>query len=224
MENTLDPNVGTRNWTKLVQIANNKVSEITTSPLLWKTSTGERPTDQWLVAEGYRGYVDNGEPSYNKYEQKVIKTPLDQLTIGANNVVVQTYTVTTLSSSEKLEAETMLREEINKERERRINVGCIVNIANVGNVAVRGTNEDMRNLTNLGQLANMYILTGKNDIIQFRDDTNQTLNLLPAQMSEVWQKAVGYVSSLYQASWMMKDQIPIPQDYTLNKHWPSRSI
>lgn len=221
---TIDPNVGNRIWTSFVLVEGNTISRISGAPLTFRTSTGQRPTDEWLVTDGYRGYVDNGPPQYNRYEQKVIKTPLQNLKIEANNVVVQTYTIATLSSDEKIIADATLCEDINAERERRINFGCTISVSNVGNVAIRGTNEDMRNLTNLGQLANMYILTNQNITIPFRDDNNVIHSLNPTQMSFVWQKAVQYVSSLYQASWTMKDKKPLPQDFTNDINWPSRNI
>lgn len=220
---TIDPNVGSRVWTKFVLMEGNTVSRISGAPSTFRTSTGERPTDEWLVTDGYRGYIDNGLPAYNKYEQKVIQTPFSQLRVEANNVVVQTYSVVTLSDSEKDEAKIILKNEINEERERRIASGCIVSVANVGNISIKGTNEDMRNLTNLGQLSNMYILTNQSAIIPFRDNDNIIYNLTPSQMSYVWQKAVGYVSALYQASWTMKDMNPLPQDFTQNSYWPSRN-
>ena len=221
---TIDPNVGNRNWTQFVLIEANTISRISIAPLTFRTSTGQRPTDEWLVTDGYRGYIDNGPPPYNKYEQKVITTPLQNLKIEANNVVVQTYTVSSLSASEKIEADNLLKSEINIERERRVNAGCNVSVANVGTVAIRGTEEDMRNLTNLGQLANMLILTNQNVTIPFRDDTNTIYNLTPTQMSYIWQKAVAYVSSLYLSSWTMKDSYPLPQDFKSDIRWPSRNI
>lgn len=220
----IDPNEGNRVWTKFVLMEGNTISRMSSAPLSFRTSTGERPTDEWLVTDGYRGYIDNGPPEYNKYEQKIIRTPLTELTVDANNEVVQTYSVVSLNEDEQVEANLILKDEINIERERRIAKGCFIEVANVGNIAIRGTNEDMRNLTNLGQLSNMFILTNQNTTIPFRDDTNTVYDLTPTQMSYVWQKAVEYVSSLYQASWNMKEMDPLPQDYTSDSYWPNISV
>lgn len=220
----IDPNVGTREWDTFVKLDENGVPiEITMAPLYFKTSTGERPTDQWLVTDGYVGYVDPGKPNYNIFTQKVIKHPLQSLTI-VNNVITQTYEVDTLEGAELAAATAMHRERINAEREKRISEGCDIFVDGVGNIPIRGAAEDMRNLTNLGQVANMSIISGSTAPVYFRDNNNVMHALTPTQMSQLWQKAVTYVGIIYQASWEIKDMTPIPLDYEDDKYWPLKSI
>lgn len=224
MTNNVDPNVGNRNWTKFVLIENGKVSRISDAPLSFRTSTGQRPTDEWLVEDGYRGYVDNGPPNHDRYKQKIVKTPLSELTIDKNNLVTQTYTVVALTSSELAEMDTRIKDEINIERDSRINSGCNVTISGVGVISIKGGEEDTRNLTNLGQLANLFLNTNDNTLITYRDNKNIIYKLTPAQMSELWKKTVYYVTSVYQASWNMKDMSPLPTDYTKDSYWPSKNV
>ena len=224
MTNNVDPNVGNRIWTQFVLIENGKISRLSNAPLNFKTSTGQRPTDEWLVEDGYRGYVDNGPPIYDRYKQKVIKTPLAELTVDKNNLVTQTYKVVGLTSSELIEMDDVIRNEINMERNNRINSGCNVTISGVGTVSIKGGDEDTRNLTNLGQLANLFLSTNNNTMITYRDNNNIVYELTPAQMSELWKKTVFYVTSVYQASWNMKDMNPLPTDYTKDSYWPSKNV
>lgn len=222
---TQDPNVGTRDWTKFVRVsANNRPEEITYAPYTFKTSTGERPTDEWLVTDGYRGYIESERPKYQKYSQKIIVTPLTELTLQPNNVFIQTYSIANLSGNELVTAIEKHKEDINVERERRISLGCNVAVTGAGHIPIKGAPEDMRNLTNLGQAANFAIILGDTTPIPFRDDLNIIHTLTPAQMSELWRKAVTYVSMIYQASWDLKDSDPIPTDYQNDNYWPNGTI
>lgn len=224
MTNNVDPNVGNRNWTQFVTVENGKPKEITSSPLFYRTDTGQRPTDEWLAAEGFRGYIYVYPPTYDPYEQKIVQTSIDKLKIEANNVVIQTWQVLPLSNDEKALKIEELKDKINLEREERIRRGANVSVQGAGTIPLRGELEDMRNITNLGQLANMYISSNTSANIPFRDNDNITRTLTPTQMSELWQKTVAYISSLYQASWNIKELSPIPKDYSDNKYWPDRNI
>ena len=55
--------------------------------------------------------------------------------------------------------------------------------------------------------------------ISFRDDANNMHALTPAQVVELWEKAAGYISAVYAASWTLKDGT-IPADYADDRHWP----
>jgi hypothetical protein len=219
----IDPNEGTRVWDYFVRLENGVAKEISLAPLSYKTSTGERPTDEWLVTDGFVGYVDPGKPSYDKYKQKVIKHDLSTLPI-VNNVITQTYETVNLEGEELASATVKLREAINAERERRISLGCVVNVGGVGAISIKGAAEDMRNLTNLGQIANMSIMAGSSAPIYFRDNDNVMHALTPTQMSQLWQKAVYYVSLIYQASWEIKEMNPIPTDIDNEQYWPAQVI
>lgn len=226
MTNTnVDPNVGTRKWTKFVLVENGKVKRLSDAPLTFKTSTGQRPTDEWLVTDGYCGFIDALPPTYNKYTQKVVKTPIEDLVIDPKtNTVTQTWTVTGLGVDETSIMQDVLRRDINAERDKRIEFGCTVEIKGVAFVVVSGKPTDMINLTNLGQLANVYVASGQETKMVFRDAWNNTYELTPTQMSTLWQKAMAYVTAVYQASWRLKEMNPLPQDFNDNSYWPDPAV
>lgn len=222
---SLDPNVGNRNWTRFVKVTNGVPTDITDEPLYFRTDTGERPTDEWLASQGYLGYISSPPPAYNYYEQRLIETPIQLLAINKNNTVTQTWTVEPLTTEEKLEKQVELRQNINVERERRLKIGANVSISGLANtVYVTGDEENIRNMTNLGQLSMLYIQRNANTTIPFRDAQNTLHTLTPLQMSNLWEKTVSYVSSVYQSSWAMKDMSPLPQDFLDDKYWPNRNI
>lgn len=227
VNHVVDPEVGTRNWTKFVKLGTNgKPESISESPNFFKTANGNRPVDQWLAEEGFRGYVDAVAPSYNKYTQKVVKTPLADLQINnTTQTYAQTWSIVNLTTQEKAAMVDVVKEDINKLRDNKIRFGCIMSLSGlVATVQVSGSEENMRNITNLAILANYYISTVTPAIIPFRDEKNVIHTLTPQQMLELWQKAMTYVSSLYQASWVLKDSNPVPLDFEDQKYWPSEVI
>lgn len=116
-------------------------------------------------------------------------------------------------------------DEVNVERERRIEIGCNVSINNVGTIYVTGRPEDIRNMAGLGQGAMARIMIGDTTtIVPYRDGYDVVYSLAPSQMLELWQKSAGYVSSVYQASWELKANT-IPLDYKTNDaYWPSKEL
>ena len=222
---TVDSNVGTRNWTKFVLVENGKIKRLSDAPLSFKTSTGERPTDEWLVTDGYRGFIDVLPPLHNKYTEKVIKTPIEDLVIDPKtNTVTQTYSIVGLGVDETINMQETIKRDINLERDRRIEVGCTVEIPGKAFVSVSGRPVDMINLTNLGQLANFYIANNQTPKMVFRDASNNMHELTPSQMSLLWQKSMGYVTALYQASWTLKALDPLPLNFSDDSHWPTSAV
>lgn len=220
----IDPNVGTREWDAFVKLdANGAPLEISYAPLTYKTSTNERPTDEWLVQDGYVGYIDPGKPLHNRFTHKVTAKPLYSLPI-VNNVITQEYEIDTIEGADLEIATEQFSKAVNNEREHRISLGCLITVDGVGAIPIRGEPEDMRNLTNLGQVANMSLFTGVTTPIAFRDNDNVMHMLTPMQMSQLWQKAVMYVGMVYQASWALKEIRPFPASVSDNAYWPSKSI
>jgi hypothetical protein len=221
----IDPDVGTRKWNKFVLVENGKVKQISDAPLTFKTSSGKRPTDAWLVQDGYYGFIDTIAPDYNKYEKKLVKTPLEDLKIDPKtNSVTQTWSVLDLDADELASMQDQMRLEVNVTREKKIAAGCSVSLDGIGVIYVRGTPEDMRNLTNLATLANLYVSQGVTTKMTFRDDKNVMYDLTPAQMSLLWQRIMGYVTRVYEHSWNIKNMNPIPQDFNEPKYWPENVI
>ena len=116
-------------------------------------------------------------------------------------------------------------EEVNVERERRISLGCTISIDTVGSIFVTGDAEDIRNMAGLGQGALARIVLGDTTtLVPYRDGNNDVFDLTPPQMLELWQKSAGYVSAVYQASWVLKANT-IPVDFKTNdSYWPVPSL
>lgn len=111
-------------------------------------------------------------------------------------------------------------DDVNAERARRITEGTTVNVTGVGAMPVAGREEDTRNLQGLVTAAQLRLASGDTTTaINFRDDANNMHALTPSQVVELWEKAEGYISAVYAASWTLKDGT-IPADYADDRHWP----
>lgn len=115
----------------------------------------------------------------------------------------------------KASANRSLRDDVNKERQRRILAGTTVD-----GVRVTGSDNDTRNLMVLALGAQLRLAGGDNETITtFRDADNVDHDLTPEQVLNLWQKSAAFVSMLYQKSWAIKALESIPSDYTKDKHW-----
>ncbi len=112
-------------------------------------------------------------------------------------------------------AEARKRAAVNAERARRIAAGKII-----AGVAIRGRDEDARNLTNLALAAQLRIASGDTaSPTLFRDGNDVDHELTPPQVLSLWQQAAAYVSALYSASWAIKAMNPLPDDVTDDGLW-----
>lgn len=114
-------------------------------------------------------------------------------------------------------------EDVNAERDRRIRAGKSFTPSGYG-TAIRtlGTETDMRNLQNLAQVAQVRIAAGlSSDITPFRDADDVVHQLTQPQMLDLWLQGFAYVSAIYQASWMIKDNPSgIALDFKQDSYWP----
>ncbi len=111
--------------------------------------------------------------------------------------------------------------DVNIERDFRVNLGKVFVIPGVGSISVSGDNETMRNLQALAFAASLRVAAG--DVLTltpYRDDTNTIFQLTPPQVIELFSYGAAYVSAVYQASWALKDNLPIAIDYHDDRHWP----
>lgn len=110
-------------------------------------------------------------------------------------------------------------DEVNAERDRRIEAGYIADITGVGPVALSGREKDMVNLQGLAFGARLLLDQGDTTTVTpFRDRDDVVHQLTPQQVLEVWQKGSAFVSRMYQIAWTMKDT-EIPSDYADDRHW-----
>lgn len=111
-------------------------------------------------------------------------------------------------------------DDVNQERDRRIQVGATFTIAPSVTVYVTGSDADARNLTNLALAAQLRLASGDNaTLTTFRDGNNVDHDLTPSQMLSLWQQSANYVSVLYEKSWAIKAMTPIPADFATNSYW-----
>lgn len=108
-------------------------------------------------------------------------------------------------------------EDVNRERNRRIVAGTVID-----GVHVTGRDEDARNLTNLALAAQLRIASGDTTTLTvYRDGQNIDHELTPPQMLALWQQSAAYVSALYAASWAIKAMEPLPENVADDALWPA---
>lgn len=114
-------------------------------------------------------------------------------------------------------------DDVNAERERRIQVGKTFAVTGGLNIRVAGDDQTKTNLANLALAAQVRI--GQGDLVTqraYRDEDNVIHDLTPLQMLELWSLAATYVSDIYEASWSLKDDPNgIPADYADDARWPA---
>jgi len=109
---------------------------------------------------------------------------------------------------------------VNQERDRRLYAGCTINVTGYGDVHISGTPTDMTYFLGLRQKAEDLIAAGSSTLITVRDFNNQNHDLTPEQMVELQKKGADYVQAVFDASWSLKDNPPIPENFTDDSYWP----
>ena len=151
----------------------------------------------------YLAYIEYGlRPEDHSSSANIVRAAA-QVWVNAGGVIPQYSTVIT-------------NEMVNAERARRILAGKVIN-----GMLVTGSQADQMNLTNLGAYAKLLVDQSSVATITFRDGNNINHDLTPAQMLQVWEAGVSYISAVYKASWDLKDMGTIPIDYTNDSYWPS---
>ncbi|MDO8840673.1 MAG: DUF4376 domain-containing protein [Parvibaculum sp.] len=92
-----DPETGARTWTALVRREDGVRDD---RPLLWRTDSGERPTDEYLAEVGYAGLIETPAPAHDPLTHRAVKRPwqID----GAE--IVEAWDVVALNSQEQADA------------------------------------------------------------------------------------------------------------------------
>lgn len=184
------------------------------------TSYPRNPSDEILENFGVFKVEQTTRPEHDTVAQNVNEGAPELV----NGVWSQTWVISDASQEEIASRTEDLKRQINNHREKIIVNGCNVAIANVGTIYVTGSEKDVRNVAGLGQGAIVRIMTGDETTVDFRDGNNDMFTLTPQQMLELWQKSAGYISAIYQASWVIKEMDPIPRDYTDESYWPSKDL
>jgi hypothetical protein len=116
-------------------------------------------------------------------------------------------------------AQNVLEGLVNDERASRIVRGKVFD-----GVYVTGSDTDRQNFDGLVRAAEMRLAGGSTAPFDFRDGYNAMHSIPPEQMISLWQQSAAYVEALYNASWALKDNAPIPQDYWNDAYWPDNGF
>lgn len=115
--------------------------------------------------------------------------------------------------------------EINRERDRRLEVGTTVTVTGYGDIPVQGRPQDQINLLALKDTARDLNLMNLPALkIPFRDANNVLHMLNSAQVMEMANNAKTAASAIYQVAWAMKDgtapfEAGIPDNFTDDQWW-----
>lgn len=120
-----------------------------------------------------------------------------------------------------VEVQKALSEGVNLERDRRVKQGGTFNVSGVGDIPIKGDDQTVRNLQGLAVAGQLRMSQGFTDFVTtFRDANNVIHQMTDPQIIELWSKGSSYVSQCFQASWALKDQPSIPEDYQEDTYWP----
>lgn len=112
------------------------------------------------------------------------------------------------------------RNQVDRERDRRIAQGVRVTTSVAGTFPVQSRTRDRDNITALSLAAKLRADESDTTSFTFRDANNTDQTLTPSEMIEVGEQVMKHVNDHYKASWVLKDADPIPTDYIDDKHWP----
>ncbi|WP_207900511.1 hypothetical protein [Shinella sp. JR1-6] len=117
-------------------------------------------------------------------------------------------------------------DDVNAERDRRIEAGATFVVAGYGPVPLQGRLKDQINLQSRLIAAQGAKAAGITDpILLLRDAADVNHMLTADQMIELVTKGVAWIEAVMQVSWNMKDGVApfeagIPPDYAENTYWP----
>lgn len=163
-----------------------------------------------------RGYWEIEEGTPQRY---VDAYPEGTVLTGPRPSPEHTFDGTTWSVNDRI----VHKDEVNAERDRRVLVGTVIDVAGYGPVRVAGDPMTQTNLLGLVQAASLRVSQGDmTTITHYRDEDNVIHELVPMQIIDLWSKGSGFVSAVFQASWALKDNPEgIPLDYAEDNHWPA---
>ena len=112
--------------------------------------------------------------------------------------------------------------QVNAERTRRVLAGTTISLDGGLDIPLRGDVTTTSNLQGLAFAAQLNIAAGDGaTVTSFRDAENIIHELTQPQILELWAGAAAYVSEVFAASWVLKDDYdPIPADFASDIYWP----
>jgi len=115
---------------------------------------------------------------------------------------------------------------VTQHAENLIEQGVVVNVTGITDpIYVQGRDKDTRNVQGLVTAAQLRLASGDTTTLTaFRDGNNVTHQLTPAQVIEMWQLSAGYITAVYAASWSIKADDPIADDFREDARWPDNGL
>lgn len=113
---------------------------------------------------------------------------------------------------------------INSEREGRLRKNYSVVLKDAGTVAINLDNDSVDTLHRLTTMAQLLISINDTRTTTYRDVNNVNHSLTPTQITEVFLAVVLQIQSVYEATWLIKDDIEVVNTLTELKEdprWPS---
>jgi len=105
----IDPDLGSRNWERLIRVENGVAIEETRAPFGWFTETGQRPCDEWLATEGYYGFVPSEGPDVLATECTYSLNPIREWAVDEESKTVSpTWNIVYYTEEEKIRNEVQL--------------------------------------------------------------------------------------------------------------------
>ena len=119
----------------------------------------------------------------------------------------------------------ILNEQVDEERDRRLEEGVTIAVTGYGNIEVRARDDDRQSLLELAAEAQVQISDGNLAVItKYRAKDNSIHDLNPIQIFELWTKLRAWVQFVREDSWALKDASGgAPQTYQDNTNWPLSS-
>jgi hypothetical protein len=117
-------------------------------------------------------------------------------------------------------------DDVTAHAESLIEQGVVVNVTGIAEpIYVQGRDKDTRNVQGLVTAAQLRLASGDTTTLTaFRDGNNVTHQLTPAQVIEMWQLSAGYITAVYAASWSIKADDPIGDDFRDDARWPDNGL
>ncbi|MEO0980015.1 MAG: hypothetical protein AAFY24_22315 [Pseudomonadota bacterium] len=118
-------------------------------------------------------------------------------------------------------------DEVDAERQRRIDQGAEFDLVGGLTIAITGRQRDQTTLTGVYMVALAQHGAGETgQTLVYRDRTNVNHMLTPQQVIDLYLKGLQWITAIMQVSWDMKDGAGIytdgiPADYVEDDHWPT---
>lgn len=110
-------------------------------------------------------------------------------------------------------------EQVNAERDRRIQAGVDVTLGEKNFRVQTRHDQDFRNINGLVSKGILLLMSQDPETTPFRDEADVTHDLSGAEMISMGKQVGAHVSFLYQKAWDLKALDPIPLNYTSDEWW-----